>query len=71
MADKYIPTASRTFDGKRYSVVTVYDTKGQAERRADAIRGAGRLARAIIIPKAPKGRAGYTRIRWAVYSRRG
>ena len=69
MTYKYRPTVSRTFDGKRYGIVTVYETKGQAEKRANAIRGDGRLARVIKIAKAPKGKAGYTKTRWAVYRR--
>lgn len=65
----YMPTSTKTFDGKRYTLVTVLDPKSKADKRADEIRAKGKLARVVKIKKAAKGEAGYTRTRYAVYGR--
>ena len=67
---KYIPTQTKTFGGKRYTIATVKDTKREAEAYARGVRTGGSLARVVRIPKAPKGQAGYIYTRWAIYTRK-
>ena len=66
---KYMPTATKTFRGKKYTLLTVVDTKTEAKRKVQRLRAIGEAAGAVSIPKAPKGEAGYTRTRWAIYTR--
>ena len=60
---------SKIFGGRQYTLVTVLDPKAKAKTRASQLRREGRKARIVEVAKAPKGEAGYTRTRWAVYAR--
>jgi len=63
-----LPKTWRKFDGKRYEIVTVTD-KRAAQRRAKQLREQGKSVRVVAVAKAPKGRSGYTRTRYAEYAR--
>jgi len=66
---KYVPPASKIIGGKRYAIATVDDSKAMADKRARQLRRQGQSVRVVKIPKAPKGKAGYTMTRWAIYFR--
>lgn len=67
--DKYHAPQTKIYGGKRYTITTFRGTKSEAEDAANWQRKRGKLARVVEIPKAPKGKGGFTTKVYAIYTR--